>query len=242
MPQSTMSLSVSQAKLRRLIATVPSRARTRGRISNAMMVRCGNAILTRICTAFLAKSRGGVDEVGDKWKPLSPMTIAYRRVRRTRTERKRSSRPSQGLTAKQQERWWSIYGKYLSIYKGNKGRAAAVAWTILKKEGARTLIDKYGNTQVEILRDTLLLFKSLSPGASSEYKVFRVGNGEIVVGTNRPWAWTHHEGAGYVPQRRLWPEPRRWPDSWWQDIQEQVLQGLLEITIAVLKGQVHERE
>lgn len=212
--------------------------------AQAVLIRAGMALLGRIKAAFVVKARGGTDEAGERWQPLSPRTIAYRRSGRgrggrTRTEKKRSSRPSQSLNTKQQARWWEVYRRQLAIYKGNKAHAAAVAWIVLKREGAKTLLDKYGNLQVEILRDTGLLLNSLSPGTLSQEQVFRVGKGEIVVGTNRKGAADHHRGIpGRLPQRRLWPEPKRWPSTWWQDIQDQVKQGLLDIVEEVIKGTI----
>lgn len=220
----------------RRIATVPALARTRGEVQDEAMVRCGEAILSRIHRAFLVKMRGGTDETGDKWRDLSPTTVAYRRTRgmRGKREKSRDSRPSQGLTKKQQERWWEVYQKQLIIFRGNRGHAAAVAWIVLKGEGAKTLLDKYGNVKVDILRESGALLDSLKPGVTSEYQVFRLGSGEVVVGTDRPWAWTHHQGTKRTPQRRLWPEVRKWPESWWESIQRPALQGLLELVVEIV--------
>lgn len=218
--------------------SVPQVARAGGTAANAMMVRCGLAALGRIRAAFVVKSRGGTDEAGDRWAPLSPMTIAYRRMKRvrTRTERGRPNRPSQALTKKQQDRWWTVYRQGLVMYKGNKGHAAARAWLILKSEGAQTLLQKYGGANVEILRDTGLLFNSLSPGSAVPERVFRTGPGEVIVGTNRKHAGDHHTGvpSRNLPQRRLWPEPHRWPSLWWLDIAEQGRDGLVDVAISLL--------
>ena len=194
------------------------------------------AILGRTKRAFVVKARGGTDEAGDSWQPLSPKTIAYSKTRqrgrggRTKAEKKRTSHPSQALNQKQQDRWWEVYRRQLAIYKGNKGHAAAVAWLVLKREGAQTLVDRYGHRQVEILRDTGLLLNSLSPGYGGTEQVFRVGPGFVIVGTNRKGARGHHNGIpGRLPQRRLWPPVDRWPAGWWQDIQDQAKQGLLDL-------------
>jgi hypothetical protein len=212
-------------------------------VAAAMMTRVGMALLGRIKAAFIVKSRGGTDEAGDSWQPLSPKTIAYSKTRsrgrggRTRTERKRSSIPSQALSAKQQSRWWEVYRRQLAVYKGDKRHAAAVAWLVLKREGAKTLVDKYGHRKAEILRDTGLLLNSLSPGVASAEQIFRVLPGEVIVGTNRAGAADHHAGIpGRLPQRRLWPPPDRWPDSWWRDIQDQVRSGMLDIVVSLVKS------
>jgi hypothetical protein len=45
----------------------------------ALRLRAATALLGRIKTAFVVKARGGTDAAGDRWKPLSPYTIARRR-------------------------------------------------------------------------------------------------------------------------------------------------------------------
>lgn len=243
MTQNIVHTRVTYGNARQAITRLPALARAGGPVADAMMVRCGLAILGRIRQSFVVKARGGTDDAGDSWKPLSPKTIAYSRTRqrgrggRTKAEKSRSNRPSQALTSKQQDRWWEVYRRQLAIRKGNKGHAAAVAWLVLKREGAQTLVDKYGNRQVEILRDTGLLLNSLSPGTTSSDQVFRVGHGEVVVGTNRKGARSHHRGVpGRLPQRRLWPDPRWWPASWYNDVLDQIRQGLVDLASLIIKG------
>jgi hypothetical protein len=195
--EQTVYVRASRADVRQALRQLPTLARSGGPIADAMMTRCGMALLGRIKTAFVAKARGGTDEAGDSWKPLSPKTIAYSR-RHPGVPKARAwaaHRPSYALTDKQRDRWWDVYRQRLAIYKGDKGHAAAVAWLILKGEGATTLLDKYGNTKVEILRDTGLLLNSLSPGVASSERIFQVGRGEVIVGTNRKGAAAHHKGV-----------------------------------------------
>jgi hypothetical protein len=217
--------------------------RSGGAVSDAIMTRIGLTALGHIKQAFIVKSHGGTDEAGESWKPLSPKTIAYSRTRkrgrggRTKAERLRPTYPSQALNQKQQDRWWQVYSRQLAIYHGDKAHAAAVAWLVLKSEGAVTLLDKYGHRKVDILRDTGLLINSLSPGVAGENQVFRVGHGEVIVGTNRKGAGAHHHGVpGRLPQRRLWPEPKKWPKNWWYDIMDQLKQGVLDLAATIVKG------
>lgn len=209
----------------------------------AMMTRVGLAVLGRIKRAFVVKARGGTDEAGDSWQPLSPKTIAYSKTRqrgrggRTKTEKKRDRYPSQALTQKQQDRWWEVYRRNLARFRGDKRHAAAAAWLVLKGEGATTLLQKYGGRKVEILRDTGLLLNSLSPGYGGPEQVFRVEPGAVTVGTNRKGARGHHEGIpGRLPQRRLWPEPSKWPESWWRDILTEVKQGMVDIFLQIMRN------
>ncbi|MBX9682121.1 MAG: hypothetical protein K2X38_25465 [Gemmataceae bacterium] len=193
-----------------------------------VMTRVGMVALSRIKDAFVVKARGGTDESGLQWPPLKSSTIAYsRRHPGVPPSKKRAPfRPSWMLTEKQRKRWWQL----------NALGGAAFAWRVLKSEGAKTLIGEYGNTPVEILRDTGLLLNSLTPGLGSPEQVFDAEATSVVVGTNRKWAGCHHRGIpGRLPQRRLWPEPSQWPESWWADILGEAKIGLLEVAMFLIR-------
>jgi hypothetical protein len=230
-----ITVRATRAEVRQAISLLPQAILGNHNVrsmAEATMTRVGMAILGRIRTAFVAKSRGGTDEAGDRWQSLSPKTIAYGRRGRSAAERARPARPSQALNTKQQDRWWEVYRRSLARYKGDKSRAARTAWFVLKGEGATTLFDKYSGRTVEILRDTGVLLNSISPGGNSAEQVFRALPGEVTVGTNRVGASNHHRGIPRrLPQRRLWPRPSQWPDKWWRDLTDEVTQGLMEIAI-----------
>jgi hypothetical protein len=261
----TVHVRASRQAVRRAIFAIPRMA-TASRVTaaKALLVRLGLVLLGRIKQAFIVRARGGTDESGLKWAPLSKKTIAYSRRHKKHflpggefVEKPKSwlprgnvrakSAPSWMLTKPQRERWWKLYRQFLGAYRGDQSHAAAVAWTILKREGATTLIATYGNLPVEILRDKGFLLNSLSPGIivgadmppvpppKKPLQVFRTPPGEVVVGTTRKWAKQHHEGRpGKYPARRLWPEVNNWPASWWNDILGQSLYGLVDITLYLL--------
>ncbi len=213
--------------------------------SEGVQIRVGLAALANIKEAFIEKSKGGTDAAGLKWPPLSPKTVAYSRRHPGVPKNRSGFRPSWMLSDKQRKRWWELYRQGLARYRGDQAAAARLAWSIVKGEGAKTLIGEYGNTPVMILRDTGLLLNSLSPGVVSsshptiqdvENQVFIVGPGSVIVGTNRKHAASHHYGVpGRIPQRRLWPEPDQWPDEWWQDIAAAGREGMIEILLSVLR-------
>lgn len=224
--------------------------------ASALQTRIGLTALAHIRDAFVTKSRGGTDEAGLSWVPLAKSTVAYsRRHPGVPPGKKRAGfAPSWMLTAKQRKRWWQIYRSLLgSAPQGSefhrfkpKGHeynshatAARRAWAILKAEGATTLMAEYGDTKVDILRDTGLLLNSLSPGVVGEVpnQVFKVGQGDVIIGTNRKWASVHHHGNARIPQRRLWPEPSQWPQSWWADVNEQARAGFIDIVVYLLRNQ-----
>lgn len=206
---------------------------------NALKVRVGLQALSFIRDAFKAKARGGTDEAGDRWPPLQKSTIAYSRRHPGVLfpgKKRAPFRPSWMLTKKQRARWWEL----------NAEVGAAMAWIILKKEGAKTLIGEYGDTKVEILRNTGLLLNSLSPGTSPdnatssppsrEGQIFKLNNDNVYVGTNRKHAGVHHKGIpGKIPQRRLWPKPNRWPTKWWDLLLSQARHNLINVVSYLLR-------
>lgn len=208
----------------------------------AMQVRIGMTALAYIKDAFVVKARGGTDASGLSWPPLKKSTIAYsRRHPGVPSPKQRAAfRPSWMLTEKQKARWWAIYRIQLARFKGDKAAASRNAWAVLKREGAKTLIGVYGDTKVEILRDTGLLLNSLSPGVnpgSVEHQIFQATPGEVIIGTNRKGASAHHNGIpGRLPQRKLWPDPDDWPKEWIDDIQDQAAQGFTEILFYLLRS------
>lgn len=212
--------------------------------SRGIWQRVGIQALSLVRKAFLLKAAGGTDDCGERWKPLSPATIAYSRRHPGLPPGKEraSKRPSYALTDELREEWWGLYGTALRKYKGDKGHAAAVAWVILKQNhgSVTTLMSQYGNTPVEILRDTGALTNSLTPGvvgSKPKDQVFRVQPGAVVVGTNRKWAGVHHEGSkdGRIPQRRLWPAPSRWTSRWWDLLLQQARGGMTDLVKFLLQ-------
>lgn len=260
LPNNLVTTKASPRQVQRLLALLPRIAtgqQTRGvaGLHKTMLIRMGLVALSRIRHSFIIKSRGGTDEAGTRWAPLKPSTIAYSRrhpvlsrkgtplQRRIPTAKTRSQfRPSWMLTPRQRDRWWALYRRFLYKYRGDKSHAAATAWLILKQEGAKTLIGVYGGMPAEILRDTGLLLNSLTPGIpessipdtppSVPHQVFRLGRGEVIVGTNRKGGPAHHHGIpGRLPQRRLWPHPKNWPRFWWDDIMLAARNSLIDIAI-----------
>jgi hypothetical protein len=235
--------------LRQLLQTIENPGGAGGHV-RTLLVRLGLTALAFIRIAFVQKAAGGTDAAGESWKPLSPYTIAYSRRHPGLPVQRGHLAPSAALTAVQRARWWEIYRRSLARYRGSKperkAHAAATAWHVLKLEGAETLLQRYGGTSVEILRDTGRLLESLTPGANPNQpptapppvrdQVFRLERGAVLVGTQRAWAHTHHEGVpGHIPQRRLWPRVGMWPAAWWKEIAVQGRMGIIEIISYLLR-------
>jgi hypothetical protein len=229
----TIYLRKSRQEVVSIIRQIPSACR--GNVSEAqsaakqLLIRIGMTALSKIKQAFVVKARGGTDECGLSWPALSPATIAYSRRHPGVLwpgAKRAPFAPSWMLTEPQRKRWWQL----------NAIGGAAYAWIIIKSEGGKTLIGEYGQTPVEILRDTGLLLNSLSPGIGNPNQIFQTGRGEVIVGTNRKWAAVHHYGIpGKTPQRRLWPDPRNWTSAWWEQIIQSGREGLLEVALFMLQ-------
>ncbi len=236
MSETTIYAHTDRDTIRRLVDSIPQEMVASGSVQSTTLEQCGLMTLAKIRDAFLVKSRGGTDEAEGRWQPLAPATIAYRHSRSS-AERRRPERPSQALTRRQRDRWWDLYRQGMAIYRGDRGHAAARAWFVLKEEGATTLFDKYSTSQVEIMIDTGLLLDSLSPNSGSEHQIFAVTPGQVVVGTARKGAKSHHVGIpGRLPQRCLWPATNSWPSTWWQALLQQLRHGVVDLAVQMIQG------
>jgi len=86
MSDMTVHARMSRSEARRLLASVP--AICAGRLPDptgvvrSLYMLIGQVALGHIKKAFVEKSAGGADELGDRWEPLSQNTIDGRRVGR----------------------------------------------------------------------------------------------------------------------------------------------------------------
>jgi hypothetical protein len=229
-----------------LAAIVSGREPDRQDVGRGFLLALGFAALSDIKAAFVTKARGGTDEMGIKWKKLSPEYLAYgrrfgsgeqARLKRGaglgRAHQKAPGDKKGLLTASQLKQWRKLYVIHLQRFllsepeKAAKSHAAAVAWTVMKRRGARTKIGVFGQRDVEILRDTGVLLNSLSPGILStgagaiayakppgdggSDQIFETEPGAVIVGTNVEYAGRHQATRPFLPD-----EERPVPDVWWE--------------------------
>jgi hypothetical protein len=226
------------------------------RIARGVFLSIGFAALSTIKQDFIVKSRGGTGEDGVKWPPLSKEYLAYGRGpgekrgsgRRFGKGEKAALKKAAGiggaayrhgiggnrglLTAEQKKQWQQIFYHRLQRYllsepaDSAKGHAAAVAWIAMKERGAKTMLEVFGNRKVDILRDTGVLFNSLSPGVLSSpgpnatyapvaNQVFDIQSNGVIVGTSVPYAIFHQEGKNkprpFLPKDKV---PEKWEERW----------------------------
>ena len=209
-----------------------------GRLARSVFLVVGMAALADIQQDFLKKSRGGVGDDGVKWPPLSKEYLAYGRRFGKGEQAKLKKQAGLGrqhnrgtgrngglLSASQQKRWNQLYAQSLAWmaarYPIDEARAMAAghAWNKIKEEGAKTKLEVYGNRQVDMLRDTGVMFNSLSPGHLSpdgtysppdSNQIFEAIANGIVVGTKVPYADAQNKKRRFIPDE----VPATWQQRW----------------------------
>lgn len=240
------SRQLAKQLARRLLLVLTGREADRQNIARGVFLTLGFAALNSIKQDFLVKSRGGTGADGVKWPPLTKEYLAY--GRRFGTGEKAALKKAAGLgkqhrfgtggntgllTAAQQKTWNKIFGSRLARLslsmpiRAAKTRAAQIAWAELKRQGAQTKLEVFGNRQVDMLRDTGVLFNSLSPGQldnpgpNATYsppsgdggsdQIFQLQSAGVIVGTNVAYASAHQDGKRpFLPKDQV-------PESWEQD-------------------------
>lgn len=188
------------------------------------------SMFTSIHEGFLAKSRGLADELGEKWDPLSPNTIAARPVTRADMQRWNiaSNRQRGLLTPKENAIWRKVFKlKFDEYFWGNvthdeaKRKAAKFAWWFLKSMGAKTRKELLSKRDVPILIETGKLERSLRPGRMNHWsyvpynkdQLYVIKNKQMELGTRVPYAKYHQEGTRHMPARPIIPKAvtmRKW--------------------------------
>jgi len=252
--------------VRSLVAQLTGREPDKHGVARGYLLALGVAALSKIKDAFITKARGGTDEMGITWPPLSKAYLAYGRRfgRGEQAALKKSAglgkqhRFAPGgdkglLTADQLKQWNRIFARKaarfaLSGEPNPKAHAAAVAWIVMKSLGAKTKLEVFGNRQVEILRDTGVLFNSISPGIVSgdgsytpqDQQIFDIRAASVTVGSNVPYANVHDKGHARrptMPRRQIFPDSEsQIPESWWQDWLDRSARALESGAALVMRG------
>lgn len=198
----------------------------------------GFAALSDVKDAFIEKARAGTDEMGVQWQPLKPATIARRRLGpddlKIPTIKLRSDVVKRYIASKAGKELLARLMLSLSPEQA-KSRVRQIAGQLATGKTGLNKVETLGYRTVEILRDTGVLFNSMSPGVLSsvgpdasytkptakggDQQIFNVRPGAVVVGSNVPYAATHQYGRGHVPQRKMLPVstfdiPEVWWDRW----------------------------
>jgi hypothetical protein len=105
-----VSVKQSKAQLKKMLGNFPKLLTSSGEIGQAFKNHFAFHLFTRIHKAFRAKSSGGNDEFGDKWKALKKTTIAYRKEPGKRVISNSSDRGL--LNEAQNARWKMLFRAY----------------------------------------------------------------------------------------------------------------------------------
>ena len=183
-----------------------------------------HSMFSDIYRAFLIKSEGGTDELGDSWEDLKPETKAYNRpdarvglqLHDNRAVRHPELKVRPTLDPTANKRWagfWLSNFKWWSLNKTGKNEyskrlSAKFAWGYFKAHGYPTLLGLTSDLTIPILDKTGVLKRSLFPAPLSAgvyfpidpNQIYRYSGGRLTIGTKVPY-------AEYVDMRRkLWPE------------------------------------
>jgi len=189
-----------------------------GRVFWHTMVRY---LYTKIHESYAIRASGGTDELGNKWKPLSPNTIAQRPIRKGELRKlgiigkgKASFKSRQrGLLSPEENiAWKRKYSTVLFKLQTRMGEAkakkiaAGVAWNYVKSNGAMTKKEKLGSRNVLIMRVTDAIFNSLKPseGSANQYRprknqIYNLVNGKLEIGTTVEYAKYHNKSRPVIP-------------------------------------------
>lgn len=239
-------------------------------IGAGFRARIGYTIFSLIGPNFEHLSRGNTGADGHKWPALSKAYVAY--GRRFGPGEQKALKEQHGLgkrnsfapgdkkgllTPEQLKLWRRTYAQQLAYRSMRQDDAQAsaiaakIAWATVKKAGAKTMLEVYGNRQVQILVDTGMMAGSIQPGvlyengpeAGYEKPTGRGGNdqifetqivGKIIVGTADQKAPFHHYAKSARRLRRLWPA--EFPENWWREILGNCITGLLRINEQFTRG------
>lgn len=175
------------------------------------------ALLRWSYEGFVAKAKGGTDQFGNRWKPLSPATIARRPFSQKELSQLGISELSgRGLLTEQQNKQWkAIFRSHFLRELKNLGerdakkKAASAAWGILKARGARLKKDLIASRNVFILVVTKRLINSLKPNKPTfpyvppREQTFEANPNRIRVGTSVPYAARLDQDRPIIPEQIL---------------------------------------
>lgn len=225
MPNLTIRTRTPKRELNRFLRGLPKQLSGKKpdttRIRNVFFAAYANKYFAQVHKAFLKKSKGGTDELGVKWKKITQQTKAQRSVRPGDISRLAiGGRGSQAfknrvrglLTEDQDKRWRGIYFAFFKKLANRIGevrarkRAAAIAWSILKKEGAKTKLNTLGRRNLPIGINTRQLVESLKPGTATgpryharKDQIYEITADGLQLGSDVPHAAAFHR------KRPIWP-------------------------------------
>ena len=222
---------------RLVVAILAGRTPDRNGLLRGFQLRLGAAFLSKVKQAYVVKSRGGRGDDGITWPDLSPATVAGRRkiTKATGPKKDKTHVSSRRHNVARREAFTRLQFRMSrddarAVADGIARHDERVTATAGKSKIASARLMK-GGVDYDILRDTGILFNSLSPGkvngsayTTPDNQVMNAGTRSIVVGTNVAYAGAHHHGTKHIPRRALCPD--RMPDAWVSHMVGTALRGV----------------
>lgn len=233
------------ADLRRAIYSLPAvfsgRLPDAGGVARGLALRLGVAFLSQVQQDFVTKARGGTGRDGIKWKPLAPSTVARRRLGPGDRKAVRLAARAPALSQAQRravDKDVRVRKAALMLKGLTESQALGVARSAAEAKYRRggqaaSKFSVLSARDVEILRDTNRLFRSLQPGiedrpARGEGQVFDAGPGRVTVGSDVVYAARQHA------DRPFWPE--RLPPAWRAAINAAFARGVARALELMTRG------
>ena len=193
----------------------------RHRIGSVFWGTFTRELFKRIHRSYEVRSEGGTDDLGNKFKPLSPSTIAARPIGKgqlgTFGLTKKQSGTAFGkrtrglLTPKENDLWKLVYARNVARLRLNvnertaRNVAAKKAWAAVKAIGAKTRKELLSKRNVLIMRVTDRIFNSLEPAGGTGYyrakkdQLYEQVSGTITLGTLVEYAKHHNDTRPVIP-------------------------------------------
>ncbi|HYH63260.1 MAG TPA: hypothetical protein VD866_01035 [Urbifossiella sp.] len=146
---------------------------------------------------------------------------------------------SRGGVGKDGVKWAPLDPKTVAGRKRTVKESAALKKR--RKAGEKvTALSYYGGRVVDILRDTARLLRSLTPGTDGTPRgadqIVRTPPGEVIVGTNVPYAGAHQNGTRHVPARPFTGRKGRIPPAYMPAIGLAAARGVARAVVLMLGG------
>ncbi len=201
-----------------------------------LLIKVGLVLLGRIKEAYVVKSEGGTDEMGIKWPPLSPVTLALRRKVTGKKSVEKLQSKFKTLKAERAQQVLEQSAKLMAVMSGGNRKDKQHAMYLLEQKRKKGTISQTQYKQIrrvldgkltpqkiaetafaggfaQILRDTGELLNSFSPGLAES--IVRTEPGVIIVGSKKKTATYHNsslprklkkDGQPKLPRRQILPD------------------------------------
>lgn len=234
-------LTARQVKrlLRDLPFIISGQVKDRHGIRSTFMGVLARTLYRKIHEAYLAKSTGASDELGNTWKPLSHATKVYRLRKKNLAKHGFRQRERGLLTKKQNTTWKGVYAHTLSNlmtkgldYKTAQSIAAGAAWNFVKAKGAQTKQQVAQDRDFPIMVDSGRLLASLRPSKGegrytpNKDQIYVLRPSSLELGSKVPYADEASQ------ERPLWPE--NW-DEWLDEAMDEATAKTMQVLAEVIR-------